>query len=73
LKGTIAKQAPAIVRDFRDVHRRSQGAAQWGSVLDTLRFALDPHLARAPKTAATAARTVLEAIENLGKPAQANP
>ena len=51
-------------------HRRSQGAAQWGSVIDTLRFALDPYLARATKPAAKAARSVLAGIMGLSKPQQ---
>jgi len=68
LRGSIVKQAPAIITGFRDVHRRSQGVAQWSSVIDTLRFALDPYLARATKPAAKAARSVLAGIMDLSKP-----
>jgi CHAT domain-containing protein len=69
LKATIIKEAPAVVRELRDVHRRSQGTAQWSSVEDTLRFVLDPYLKRAGKKAGHAARSVLAEIEKLAKPA----
>jgi hypothetical protein len=68
LRGTIVKQAPAVIKQFKDVHRRSQGAAQWGSVIDTLRFVVDPYERRASKPARAAAQRVLDAIENLAKP-----
>jgi hypothetical protein len=69
LRGTIRKHAPVIVRQFRDVHRRSQGATPWSAVVDTLRFALDPYLARAKGAAGKAARQVLEDVAKLGAPA----
>jgi len=58
-QGNLPSQATAIVRSLRDVHRRSQGGSEWASVVDTLRFALDPYLARA-----TSARTK-KAIRNV--------
>jgi hypothetical protein len=67
VRGTIVKQAPAIVRAFRDVHRRSQGAAQWASVADTLRFVLDPYLEHATQKTGAAAQRVLAEIMNLAK------
>ena len=58
-QGNLPSQATAIVRSLRDVHRRSQGGSEWASVVDTLRFALAPYLARA-----TSARTK-KAIRNV--------
>jgi CHAT domain-containing protein len=67
VRGTIVKQAPAIVRAFRDVHRRSQSSAEWASVVDTLRFVLDPYLERATQKTGQAARKVLAEMMNLAK------
>jgi len=72
LRGTIARQAPAIIRQLRDVHRRSQGAKEWSSVEDTFRFVLDPYLKRAKQRAANAARNVLAEFEKFAKPTQKN-
>ena len=72
--GSIVRDAAAIIRAFRQVHQRSRGAGEWGSVADTLRFALDPYLARTKGKAAAAARRVLTSIEALadapGQPAR---
>jgi hypothetical protein len=68
LRGTIVKDAPVVIRQFKDVHRRSQGSAQWGSVIDTLRFVVDPYGKRASKPARAAAQRVLDAIEGLAEP-----
>ena len=68
-RGRIAREANAVIRGFTQVHRRSQGAREWSSVGDTLRFVLDPYLSRAGGRDAAAARRVLVAIEALGKSA----
>jgi CHAT domain-containing protein len=65
-RGTIGRQASAVVRAFTQVHTRSQGAREWGSVGDTLRFVLDPYLARTRGANAAAARRVLAAVDAFG-------
>ena len=64
-RGTLARQSGAIQKEFRDVRRRSQDAAKWRSVLDTMHFVLDPYLSRVSGRNKRAARELLETIEGL--------
>ena len=70
LGGTISRHAAAVVKQLRDVHRRSQGAKEWSSVEDTLRFVVDPYLKHATPKAGKAVRGVLAEIEKLARTSQ---
>ena len=66
-RGTVGKEAATIVRSLRDVHRRSQGGAQWHSVSDTLSFVLEPYIARASAQGKKAGQSILDAIAQLSQ------
>ena len=66
-RGTVVKDADNIVKSLRDVHRRSQGGAQWQSVADTMGLVLNPYIARASAQGKTAGRSILEAIAQLSQ------
>jgi CHAT domain-containing protein len=67
-RGSLAKRSNGIHKAFHDVGRRSRDRTKWRSVLDTMRFVLDPYVARASGRNQRAARELLEMIEGIPKP-----
>lgn len=67
-EGTFVKCGANILRAFKDIVRRSQGASELGSVSDTMHFALDPYFERLTGRVKKEVHDLVTKIDELLKP-----
>jgi hypothetical protein len=64
-QGTLARSLADLERAYRDVHHRSRGGSEWGSVVDTAGFVLSRYAPRASGPEQEAAGRVMALLRDL--------